>query len=138
MSGQNVTFLGFDAGEKRLGVAVGQMLTQTARGLTIMPCRHGQPDWVALMALVDEWQPHAAIVGIPRHADGSASNSTRTAERFAGELARRTGLSVHRIDERLSSHAAAQALKERGQRSDVLDAEAASIILSTWLSEQPS
>ena len=136
MSGQNATYLGFDAGEKRLGIAVGQSITQAARALTVMRCTQGQPDWNKLEALIDEWQPGGAIVGIPRHADGQASHSTRTAERFAGELARRTGLSVHRIDERLSSHAAAQALNARGQRSDVLDAEAASIILSTWLSEQ--
>ncbi len=130
------TYLGFDAGEKRLGVAVGQSITGLARALEVLACRAGRPDWSAVQALVDDWQPAALIVGIPRHADGSASGSTRVAERFAGELSRRTGISVHRIDEHLSSHAAETALRERGARAGVIDAEAARIILETWMSEQ--
>ena len=85
----------------------------------------------------DEFARMRAAVAA-RQADGSASHSTRIAERFAGELARRSGLSVHRIDEHLSSHAAAESLRDRGQATDVLDAEAARIILETWLSEQSS
>lgn len=135
MSGKSATYLGFDAGERRLGVAVGETVTGCGRALTVLRCQRGQPDWPALERLIDEWQPTALIVGIPRHDDGRASDSTRLAERFAGELARRTGRSVHRIDERLSSHAAAEALEARGERTDVLDAEAARIILETWMSE---
>ncbi|MEX0431129.1 Holliday junction resolvase RuvX [Spiribacter insolitus] len=134
---KDATYLGFDAGEKRLGVAIGQSITGQARALAVLPCRAGRPDWSAVQAVVDDWRPAALIVGIPRHADGSASDSTRLAERFAGELARRTGVSVHRIDEQLSSHAAEAALHERGARADVIDAEAARIILETWISEQP-
>ncbi|MDR9432674.1 MAG: Holliday junction resolvase RuvX [Spiribacter sp.] len=136
MSESSVTYLGFDAGAKRLGIAVGQTITGQAQALRVLACRHGNPDWDELEALITEWQPKAAVVGIPRHDDGSASPSTQIAERFAGELARRTTLSVHRIDERLSSVAAAEALRARGSRSNVLDAEAASIILMTWMSEQ--
>mgnify|MGYP000698025641 CR=1 FL=1 len=135
MSG-NGTYLGLDAGEKRLGVAVGERITGHARALEVIRCRNGTPDWERLGALIGDWQPAALVVGIPRHADGSASDSTRLAERFAGELARRSGLSVHRIDERLSSRAAAESLRERGASTDVLDAEAARIILETWLGEQ--
>jgi len=130
------TYLGFDAGEKRLGVAVGQTVTGRARALMVIPCRAGVPDWARVDALVDEWRPVGLVVGMPRHADGSASASTRLAERFAGELARRSGLGVYRIDEHLSSHAAAESLRERGATADVLDAEAARIILETWFGEQ--
>ncbi len=131
-------YLGFDAGEKRLGVAVGERITGSARALDVIRCKAGVPDWAMVNAHLSEWQPDAVIVGIPRQADGSASHSTRIAERFAGELGRRTGLSVYRIDEHLSSRAASESLRERGARTDVLDAEAARIILETWLSEQPS
>lgn len=137
MSGTGL-YLGFDAGEKRLGVAVGERVTAAARALDVIRCKAGEPDWAMVNAHLSEWQPDAVIVGIPRQADGSASHSTRIAEHFAGELARRSGLSVHRIDEYLSSHAAAESLRERGQATDVLDAEAARIILETWLSEQSS
>ena len=135
MSAQG-TYLGFDAGGKRLGIAIGQSITGHARALMVMPCQQGVPDWPALQALIGEWRPAGLIVGIPRHVDGSASSSTRLAERFAGELARRTGHSVHRIDEHLSSHAAEASLRERGAKADVIDAEAARIILETWLNEQ--
>ena len=130
------TCLGFDPGARRLGVASGETVTGRARALDVLTCRAGEPDWAALRALIAEWRPVALVVGIPRHADGSASTSTRLAERFAGELARRNAISVHRIDEHLSSHAAAAALRERGEGTEVIDAEAARIILETWLSEQ--
>lgn len=130
------TYLGFDAGAKRLGIAVGEAITGHARALSVLDCDQGIPDWPALESLIREWRPRALIVGIPRHADGSASHSTRLAERFAGELARRTGCSVHRIDEHLSSHEARSELRGRGQPTKVIDAEAARIILETWLSEQ--
>jgi putative Holliday junction resolvase len=130
------TYLGFDAGEKRLGVAVGQTVTGQARALTVVACRAGVPDWASIDALIDEWRPVGLVVGMPRHADGSASHSTRVAERLAGELGRRSGMSVHRIDEHLSSRAAAESLRERGATADVLDAEAARIILETWFAEQ--
>jgi putative Holliday junction resolvase len=129
------TYVGFDAGEKRLGVAVGETVTGNARALEVIACRDGTPDWSRLRTLIDDWRPRGLIVGIPRHADGSASPSTRLAERFAGELARRSGCSVHRVDEHLSSHAARDALRGRGQPTEVIDAEAARIILETWLSE---
>ncbi len=130
------TCLGFDAGEKRLGVAVGQTVTGTARALDVLSCRSGQPDWSRLESIINEWRPSALVVGIPRHADGRPSHSTRLAEAFAGNLARRTGLSVHRIDEHLSSRVAESALRERGAETKVLDAESARIILETWLSER--
>ncbi len=135
MSGHG-TYLGFDVGEKRLGVAVGETLTGHARALEVIRCRQGVPDWARVGALLGDWQPTALVVGMPRHSDGTASHSTRLAERFAGELARRSGTAVHRIDEHLSSHAAADSLRERGARTDVLDAEAARIILETWFGEQ--
>lgn len=133
----NGTYLGFDPGLRRLGVAVGESITRHARGLDVLRCQAGDPDWNVLTDLVEQWNPRALIVGVPCHADGSASESTRIAQRFAGRLAEHTRRSVHCIDERLSSHAAAEALRERGAQSDVLDAEAARIILETWLSEQP-
>lgn len=129
------TYLGFDPGARRLGVAVGGTLTGRARALRVLPCRDGEPDWAALDALIAEWQPAGLVVGVPYHADGSASHSTRLAERFAGRLGSRSGLSVQRVDERLSSREAAAALRARGTRQESLDAEAARVILETWLSE---
>lgn len=132
------TYLGFDYGSQRLGVAVGQSLTRSARPLITLACRAGQPDWAQVERLLGEWKPAALVVGVPRHEDGSASDSSEAAERFARRLAGRFGLPVHTVDERLSSHAAEQALGARARRDKAsIDSLAAAVILETWLAEQP-
>ena len=51
------TFLGFDFGEWKIGVAVGQTLTTTATGLCILKSPNRKPDWDAIKKLIHEWQP---------------------------------------------------------------------------------
>ena len=66
----SATLLGFDYGTKFIGVAVGSTLTRTARPLaTLAVARSGQPDWVALTRLVEEWRPQALVVGLPLNMD---------------------------------------------------------------------
>ncbi|MGD8430284.1 MAG: Holliday junction resolvase RuvX [Ectothiorhodospiraceae bacterium] len=136
------TYLGLDFGLKRLGVAVGQSVTGSARPLTTLACRGGEPDWSAFQVLLDEWRPDALVVGIPRHADGTASTTTAQAEAFTNRLRRVTGLTVHRVDESLSSHEAAKRLRDSGRpvRSKrdkaILDQVAAQVILETWFGER--
>ncbi len=44
----HLTALAFDYGTKKIGVAVGQSITQTASPLAIIPARDGIPDWAQL------------------------------------------------------------------------------------------
>lgn len=135
------TYLGFDYGWHRLGIAVGENVTAGARPIATFRCRQGQPDWGALLELITAWHPTALVVGIPRHADGSASKTTLQAIAFAKRLEQRSGLPVHQVDERLSSHEARARLQAAGQRNRggsakaLIDGLAAQIILETWLSE---
>lgn len=140
------TYLGFDFGMRRIGVAVGESITGSARPLTTLPAQDGQPDWARIEALLRDWRPSALVVGLPRRLDGSASDITPLAERFARRLHGRFNLPVHTIDEQLSSHAAEQALGERGRGGRKLaqrrgkaevDQLAAAIILETWFTERP-
>lgn len=126
------TALGFDYGEKRIGVAVGQTVTRTASPLVTLPARHGQPDWLVLGKLIDDWRPDCLVVGLPSTNEGGVHPLASAIERFAGRLEGRYHRPVAFIDERLSSHAAA-ALR-RGTRH-TLDALAAQQILETWLLE---
>ena len=127
------TLLGFDYGEQRIGIAVGQGVTRTATALCTLNAHDGGPDWAGISALVEEWQPAALVVGLPRHADGSDSAITRAVRRFAQQLEGRYRLPVHLVDERLSSQAAA-ALQQAGHQDRAgLDAMAARIILQDWL-----
>ena len=133
------TLLGFDFGLSRIGIAVGQELTATARPLTTLTSQQQRPDWSAIGRIIEEWQPDLAIVGIPRHADGSASEMTTAALRFSRQLAGRYHLAIDTIDERLSSVAAEAFIAQAGQlnqrrRRDrcTIDQVAAALILESW------
>ncbi|ABM61715.1 Holliday junction resolvase RuvX [Halorhodospira halophila] len=132
------TLLGFDPGARHIGVAVGEALLGTARGLTTLPARHGQPDWEAVSELLAQWTPEALVVGLPSHADGSDADSTELARRLAGRLHGRFGLPVHTVDERLSSHVAEERLDPRQRQRDphAVHAEAAAVILETFFAQQ--
>ena len=128
------TLLGFDYGKLRIGIAVGQDITGTATALCTLNCPDGRPDWDKISRLVHEWSPGALIVGLPLHADGSNSATTRRARNFARELETRYQLPVYVMDERLSSHAAKEVQsKAPGRDKDGIDAIAARIILQNWL-----
>jgi putative Holliday junction resolvase len=131
------TLLGFDFGKQRIGIAVGQGVTGTATALRTVTSRNGKPDWEAISALVDEWNPEALVVGLPLHADGSDSDMTTAARKFARQLEARYRLPVYTMDERLSSHAARQLQQDdrRGAKAGI-DAVAAMIILQNWLESE--
>lgn len=125
-----MTLLGFDFGTRRIGIAVGQTLSNSASPLSVISNRTGRPDWEHINRLVDEWQPDALVVGMPCHADASPHPLGEPIARFCRQLHGRYRLPVHTIDESLSSCAAAQRL---GADQSGLDAVAAAVILETWL-----
>ncbi len=129
--------LGFDFGTKRIGVAVGQELTCTARALVTLNNQNGAPDWEAISRLIDEWKPAALVVGLPLNLDGSDHEVTRLARRFGNRLRGRYNLPVYTMDERLSSAEAEAQLAAQGryEKADV-DKMAAQLILQGWLEQQ--
>ena len=138
------TFLGFDVGTKLIGVAIGSSLTGSARPLTTISVGERGLDWSRIDALLKEWQPSALVVGLPLALDGGEQAMTRTATKFADELMQRSGLKVHRIDERNSSREASQQFARRRAEGTVrrkqaaaIDAVAATVILDRWFDQQP-
>ncbi|MBF0218317.1 MAG: Holliday junction resolvase RuvX [Gammaproteobacteria bacterium] len=133
-------YLGFDFGERRIGVAVGQLVTGTARALETVsrPPRMGVGiHWPRISELLQVWQPQALVVGMPLHLDGTPIPFGQRAQRFGQQLAGRYRLPVFFADERLTSAAAASALREQGRyRGEAIDAEAAAMILTSWLEAQ--
>jgi len=131
------TLLGFDFGTQRIGIAVGQSVTGTASALRTVASRNGKPDWETISTLIEEWRPDALVVGLPLHADGSDSDMTGAARKFARQLEARYRLPVHTMDERLSSRAA-RGLQQDGKRGAQagIDALAAMIILQNWLESE--
>jgi putative Holliday junction resolvase len=120
------SFLAFDFGLKRVGVAAGNSVTCQATPLRTISAE-GDERFAAIGRLIDEWQPDALIVGVPVHPDGAPHDNTRRAQRFARQLHGRFRLPVHEVDERYSTTEAAAC----GARD--LDAASAAIILDQYL-----
>ncbi len=124
------SFLAFDFGTRRVGVASGNTLTRTATPFKTIAAE-GDARFTAIAALIAEWQPDALVVGVPYHPDGAPHDNTARAQRFARQLHGRFRLPVHEVDERYSTteaHAAGA--------SDV-DAASAAIILEQFLKALP-
>ncbi len=120
------TYLAFDFGEKRVGVATGNDFTKTAAALTTISYNNKDQLFEKIQVLIKEWQPKALVVGIPTHPDGNAHEMTAKAQRFANQLQGRFSLQVHLVDERYTSVSV--------ENSD--DALAAQLILEQYFSEQ--
>jgi putative Holliday junction resolvase len=124
------TFLAFDFGLKRTGVASGNVLTRTATPQATIAAE-GDARFPVIQARIKEWQPDALVVGIPFHPDGASHDNTVRAKKFARQLRGRFGLQVFEVDERYST---TEALA-----SGAADADAASacIILEQFLRSLP-
>lgn len=137
------TVLGFDYGQRYIGIAVGQTLTGSCRALkSVIISAGGELPWNEIEALCREWEPARVIVGLPCHLDGSEGALAKSARRFADELGRRTQCPVTLWNEALSTEAAREALAEERRRSNArrggrsrLNAEAARTILEGWLEQ---
>lgn len=131
--------LGFDFGTKRIGIAVGQMVTKTARPLTTLQAVNGVPSWNKLDKLIHIWQPDACIIGIPFNMDGTKQPVTEAARQFAKQLQERYQLPIYEMDERLSTQEARERLFAQGGykalQNGQIDSVAAQLILQNWLIE---
>ncbi|MDW3710886.1 MULTISPECIES: Holliday junction resolvase RuvX [Pseudomonas] len=133
--------LGFDYGTKQIGVAVGQAVTGQARELCVLKAQNGVPDWQKVEALLKEWQPDAIVVGLPLNMDGTPSDMSERAQKFARRLNGRFNLPVFTHDERLTTFEAKGQRLAQGQRGSYrenpVDALAAALLLEGWLAEHP-
>ena len=124
-------FMALDWGEKRMGLAVGQSLTGSARGLAVLKAKQGVPDWQELKKWLSKYQPEGLILGLPLLLDGKEQPLTERVRDFAHLLVAQIPLPLYWIEEQLSSSEAS----ERCTNPAMLDAEAAAVILETWLSQ---
>lgn len=131
--------LGFDFGMKRIGVAIGQTVTQTARPLETLQAKDGIPVWASIEKLIEKWQPGALVVGIPLNMDGTEQKITGNARQFAATLRERFHLPVYEMDERLTTKAAREQLFAKGGYKALQDGQvdgvAAQLILQNWFAE---
>jgi putative holliday junction resolvase len=125
------TLIGFDFGERRIGVAVLESALGLARALTVIKAEANEARFAAIDRIDAEWQPALYVVGQPKHADGSVHEIARLAAKFGRRLAARYRKPVMLVDETLSSAEAESRIRETG-REDGVDAVAAEIILQSY------
>jgi putative Holliday junction resolvase len=132
------TYLGFDFGNKKIGVAVGQSTTTSASPLQTIRSINQNPNWEIIGKLIQEWRPAGLVVGISKQADGSDNPITPRMLKFCRQLEGRYQLPVFQQDETLSTFEAKQLLFDEVSVSasklwEVQDQLAAQLILQTWL-----
>lgn len=129
--------LAFDYGEKRTGVAVGDLSVRIAHPLTAIETTHAAQRLDAVTELIEEWRPALLIVGLPSHMNGAEHEMSKRCRKFAQQLEQRFNVRTALVDERLSSHAAGLSLRESGATSTKtrLDQLAAQQILQDYFDE---
>lgn len=131
------TVLAIDYGERRLGVAVGELSLAIARPLTTITAGSDRARLQALESVMREWQPVLVVVGEPAHMDDRPHPLAERCRAFAGKMSRRFGVEVQMVDERLTSAVAESDLAQAGvraqRRRELVDQVAAQAILETYL-----
>ncbi len=134
------TVLAFDFGEKRVGVAVGDLGLGLAHPLVTVSEGITKRRFDTITKLIEEWKPVQLVVGLPTHADGTDHELTRLSRRFARRLEDRFGISTRLVDERYTSITASVMLREAGIKGKkqklVLDQVAAQQILQSYFDRQ--
>ncbi len=130
-----------DPGTKRVGVAVCDKHRVLARPLPVIQ----RTSWKKLLHQVTntlaEFDAVALVVGLPYNFDGSESEMTAEARDMARKFELSTNLPVFLQDERATTYEARGRLWKAGlegaEMRSVLDSEAATIILTDFLSRIP-
>lgn len=138
--------LALDYGVKKMGMALGNTITETARAFDILAMNNGQPDWDNLLGIIKVWGIAQVVVGLPLNMDGSSSMLSKRAHKFARRLAHRlleqhSPATVILCDERLTSVAAREIAWENGwikHERDPIDDISACILMSTYFAEPNS
>ncbi len=132
--------LGIDYGERRVGLSLSDPTGTIASPLPTLRRRAGKrPPLKALADLAKQHHVTEVVMGLPLALDGSDSEWTREVRSVAHDLGERLGMTVHLVDERMTSVMAERAVRSLGLRKaqreqkERVDAAAAVLILQRWL-----
>lgn len=140
MTQANRSILGFDFGSKSIGVAIGQEVTGTASPLPALKAKDGIPNWDAIAAIYQEWEPQIVVVGLPLNMDGSHQQITFAAKKFGNRLHNKFKVPIENYDERLTTTDAKARLFELGGFKKLekgkIDSVSACLIVEGWIEQQ--
>jgi putative Holliday junction resolvase len=125
--------IGLDLGTKTIGVAASDPDRRLATGVETITRTNFTADARRLIALADERNAVAFVLGLPINMDGSEGPRAQSTRAFARNLARLTERPIALWDERLSTAAVERELiaadMSRARRAAVIDQHAATFIL---------
>lgn len=129
--------LGLDLGERRVGVALSDLLGMTAQPLPTLEVTGAKDLLEQVSGLIKEHEVERLVVGMPFNEDGTMGPRAERVERLAVQLEQAMQLPVLRIDERYTSREAKRFLADAPARirkkKGAVDRIAASLILQTYL-----
>jgi len=131
--------IGFDFGQKRIGVAIGNNISKSAQALITIESASSNQKFEAIQKIMDEWQPVSIVVGVPFNVDGSEHKVTNLCKKFAKQLEQKYALPIHLIDERYTSIEAGYEIQNKKidpkKKKLLIDQIAAKIILQSYLDQ---
>jgi len=129
--------LGLDLGDKTLGIAVSDELALTAQGVTVRQRTRLAEDLAYLRDLLQHYNVHEVVVGLPKNMDGSLGPQAQKTLAFIERVRESLAVPVMAWDERLTTQQAERVLLEadtsRRRRKQVRDKLAAQLILQAYL-----
>ena len=135
MTEDSSVVMAFDYGLKNIGIAIGQNITKSASTFYAIKAREGEPDWIKLDSIVEEWEPAIFIVGDPFNMDGTRSEFQKRISQFSTKLKNRYKIRLHMMDERLTTKEAKERIKTESSglnESANKHSVSAQIILEDW------
>ena len=129
----NARLLGFDLGEKTIGLALSDTMLTVATPLETLKRGKFGADAPLIEAIIAKHGVGGLVIGLPLNMDGSEGPSAQSARAFGRNFAARSQLPILFWDERLSTAAVTRTLIDadasRKRRSEVIDKMAAAYIL---------
>ena len=127
------TLAGLDLGDKTIGVAISDRSLSMAHPRPVIVRKKFTLDATALLAVFEQNEVRAAVIGLPLNMDGSEGPRIQATRAFVRNMERLTPLPFAFWDERLSTLAAERSLLEmdvsRAKRKQRIDSAAAAFIL---------
>ena len=131
----NLRYLAFDLGDRRIGVAISDASGMLARPLMVFKRTSRKADFTRIRTLVVKHSIDAIVVGLPLNMDGTEGEQAAWVRDYSNDLGEKLDISIHLWDERLTTEEAAEIMRAQGKRpsKDKIDAVAAAVILQSYL-----
>jgi putative Holliday junction resolvase len=129
--------MGLDIGDKRIGVAVSDLLMLTAQGVESYTRKAEEEDIAHIKKLAADYNVKKIVCGLPINMNGTIGEQALKIKDFAGKLKESIAIEVDFFDERLTTASATRTLIEadvsRKDRKKVVDKVAAVYILQAYM-----